>query len=135
MADHSQADWTGALARARAHAPFLALGLDRQPELEAMLAEGQGEQALARSRAMGGGKDVGSALRRERWALATALAIGDLAGVFPVARVMLELSDFADRALGAAIVEAIHRRAPDAEPAGFTALALGKQGARELNYS
>jgi glutamate-ammonia-ligase adenylyltransferase len=135
MADHSQADWTGALARARAHAPFLALALDRQPELEAMLAEGRGEAALAHARTLDGGNDVGVALRCERWALATALAIGDLAGAFPVARVMNELSEFADRALAAAIVEAMRRRVPEAEPAGFTALALGKHGARELNYS
>ncbi|MBO0750167.1 MAG: glutamine-synthetase adenylyltransferase, partial [Porphyrobacter sp.] len=133
MTDLSQADWTGALERARAHAPFLALGLDRQPELEAMLADGRGEEALGYARAPGG--EVGAALRRERWAIAIALAIGDLAGAFPLARVMHELSDFADRALAAAIGEAIRRRVPDAEAAGFTALALGKHGARELNYS
>ena len=86
MTDLAQADWAGALARARAHAPFLALGLDRQPALEAMLAEGRGEEALAHARAQAGGDDVGSALRRERWALAVALAIGDLAGAFPLPR-------------------------------------------------
>ncbi|HSQ95868.1 MAG TPA: bifunctional [glutamate--ammonia ligase]-adenylyl-L-tyrosine phosphorylase/[glutamate--ammonia-ligase] adenylyltransferase [Croceibacterium sp.] len=135
MADILQADWAGALARARTHAPFLALGLDRQPELETMLAEGRGEDALVHARALSAGDDVGSALRRERLALAVALAIGDLAGTFPLARVMHELSDFADRALEASIAEAIRRRVPDAGPDGFTALALGKQGARELNYS
>ena len=72
MTDPSQADWTGALARARAHAPFLALGLDRQPGLEAMLAEGQGEQALAHARALGKGHEAGAGLRRERSALAVA---------------------------------------------------------------
>ena len=30
---------------------------------------------------------------------------------------------------------ALRRRAPDAEPTGFSAIALGKHGARELNYS
>jgi glutamate-ammonia-ligase adenylyltransferase len=135
MGDLSQADWTGALARARAHSPFLALGLDRQPELATMLAEGRGEDALLQARQLAAGVDVGAALRRERWALAVALAVGDLAGAFPLARVMHELSDFADRALDAAIAEAVRRRMPDAEPAGFTALALGKQGAQELNYS
>jgi glutamate-ammonia-ligase adenylyltransferase len=134
MADRSQADWKNALARGRAHAPFLALGLDRQPELEAILAAGFAEEALVRARALGEGKDTAAALRRERWALATTLAIGDLAGAFPLERVMHELSDFADRALGVAIAEAIRRRS-GSEPAGFTALALGKHGARELNYS
>ena len=38
--------WQDALERARSHAPFLALGLDRQPELEAILTAGDGEAAL-----------------------------------------------------------------------------------------
>ena len=82
-----------------------------------------------------GGANTGVALRRERRALALALAIGDLAGAFPLERVMAELSAFADRALDAAIAAAIRARVPDAQPAGFLALALGKQGAGELNYS
>jgi glutamate-ammonia-ligase adenylyltransferase len=131
-----QSDWQAAIDRARAHAPFLALGLDRQPELAALLGQGRGEAALAFARAAGeGAPDVGSALRRERLALATALAVGDLAGDFPLARVMAELSDLADRALDRAIAEAIRRRVPEAEPAGFAAIALGKHGAGELNYS
>jgi glutamate-ammonia-ligase adenylyltransferase len=129
-------DWTGALARAEAHAPFLSRAMDRLPDLVALLAAGEGEAALAWATAQGEvAEDVGVALRRERLALALALAIGDLAGAFPVARVTGELSDFADRALDAAIADAIRRRAPQAEPAGFLALALGKHGARELNYS
>jgi glutamate-ammonia-ligase adenylyltransferase len=75
------------------------------------------------------------ALRRERLALALALAVGDLAGALPLMRVVEELSGFADRALDAAIAAAIARRAPDAEPVGFSAIALGKHGAQELNYS
>lgn len=129
-------DWSGAVERARACAPFLARGLDRLPELAALLAAGDGEAALAWSRSAGAGADgTASALRREKAALALALAIGDLAGAFPLARVVGELSAFADRALDAAIGDAIRRRVPDAEPAGFIALALGKHGARELNYS
>ena len=130
------ADWTSALARADAHAPFLSRAIERLPELAALLAAGKGEEALARARAAGEGvDDVAVALRRERLALALALAIGDLAGAFPLARVTAELTAFADRAMDAAIVDAIRRRAPDAEPAGFIALALGKHGAGELNYS
>jgi len=88
------------------------------------------------ARAAGTGADeVGVALRRERQALALALAIGDLAGAFPLGKVVGELTALADRALDAAITEAIRHRVPDAEPAGFIALALGKQGAGELNYS
>lgn len=135
-----QADWQNAIDRARAHAPFLARGLERMPDLADLLAAGRGEEALEWARqARADTADVRVRLRRERSAYAAALAIGDLAGVFPVDRVMQELSDLADRALDAAIGAAIARRVPDAEPAGqntgMIALALGKHGAGELNYS
>lgn len=130
------ADWTGAIERARDHAPYLARTMDVMPDLVALLEAGRGEEALAFAHAAGAGADdVGIALRREKQALALALAIGDLAGAFPLLRITGALSDFADRAMDAAIAAAIRRRAPDAEPAGFLALALGKHGARELNYS
>jgi len=129
-------DWQNAIERARAHAPFLAQALERQPELAALLEQGEGNGALAAARRAGeGAPDVGTALRRERLALATALAIGDLAGALPLDQVMGQLSDFADRALDRAITSAIRSRMPDSEPQGFVAIALGKLGARELNYS
>ena len=129
-------DWQDAIARARAHSPFLSRMLDRFPDIAALLARGEGEQALAAAKAAGSGlDDTGVALRRERHAMALALGIGDLAGAVPLERVMQELSELADHALDRAIAEAIRRRVPDAEPAGLIALALGKHGARELNYS
>lgn len=129
-------NWTGAIERARAHAPFLAHGLDKLPDLEALLAAGDGAGALAWAKAAGAGRpDVACALRCEKLALAVALAVGDLAGFFPLLTVTGELSAFADRALDTAIAEAIHRRVPDAPSQGFLALALGKHGAQELNYS
>ncbi len=129
-------DFAHALARARTCAPFLSRALDRLPELEVLLASGEVEEALRQARAAGNGiDDIAVALRRERLALALVVAIGDLAGAFPLARVVSELSDFADRSLDAAIAAAIRRRTPDAAPAGFAAIALGKHGARELNYS
>ena len=132
----SKADWTGAIERALAHAPHLAQGLEQLPALADLLASGAGEAALTWAKAAGADEpDTGVALRREKRALALALAIGDLAGVFPLSRVMGELSNFADRALDAAIAAAIRSRMPEAEPAGFLALALGKHGAGELNYS
>jgi len=128
--------WTSAIDRARAHAPYLERGLARLPELAALLAAGDGVGALAWAKAAGAGAEsVPSALRREKLALAVALAVGDLAGAFPLATVVGELSAFADRALDAAIADAIRARVPDAQPAGFIALALGKHGAGELNYS
>jgi glutamate-ammonia-ligase adenylyltransferase len=129
-------DWQEACRRARAHAPFLARALDKQPELAELLAAGRGQDALAKARDAGAtGDETAVALRRERLALALALAVGDLAGAFSLERVMAELSAFADRALDRAIADAIRRRVPEATSAGFIALALGKHGARELNYS
>ena len=129
------ADWQSALDRARAHAPFLARGLERQPELAALLAQGKAEDALLWAHAQGEGEDTAAALRRERLGYAVALAVGDLAGAFPVGRVIGELSELADRALDQAISAAISRRVGDATSDGFFALALGKHGAGELNYS
>jgi glutamate-ammonia-ligase adenylyltransferase len=129
-------DWIGAIERAHAHAPFLSRALERLPDLAALLAAGKGEEALVWARRAGdGAPSVPVALRRERLAFALALAIGDLAGAFPLARVVGELTALADRALDAAITDAIRARVPDAEPTGFIALALGKHGAGELNYS
>ncbi|WP_299309803.1 bifunctional [glutamate--ammonia ligase]-adenylyl-L-tyrosine phosphorylase/[glutamate--ammonia-ligase] adenylyltransferase [uncultured Croceicoccus sp.] len=134
------ADWEDALNRARAHAPFLSDLLGREPALAAMLDEGRGADALAAARDAGADAgDVGVALRRQRRALALVLGIGDLAGAFPLGLVMAELSAFASRALDAAIRDAVAHRVPDhaadADPVGMTALALGKHGAGELNYS
>jgi glutamate-ammonia-ligase adenylyltransferase len=131
-----QSDWQGAIGRARAHSPFLELALRRQPALADLLERGEGEAALEWARSAGeGAVDVPTVLRRERLALAAALAVGDLAGAFPLGRVMTELSEFADRAVDAAIADALTRRVPDEPPAGFSAIALGKHGAGELNYS
>ncbi|TNE28841.1 MAG: bifunctional [glutamate--ammonia ligase]-adenylyl-L-tyrosine phosphorylase/[glutamate--ammonia-ligase] adenylyltransferase [Alphaproteobacteria bacterium] len=129
-------EWQYALARARAEAPFLARALERQPALSDLLEQGDGAAALEwAAQAGAGATTIGVALRRERLAYATALAIGDLAGAFPLEQVMRELSALADRALDKAITDAITRRVEDAEPQGMIALALGKHGARELNYS
>lgn len=135
MGETISPDWDSALARARGHAPFLARALERRPELAALLAAGEGEAALAWARAQGQHPDTEVALRRERLALATAVAVGDLAGAFPLARVVGELTGFADRALDRAIRTAIAERSGEDSTAGFIALALGKQGAGELNYS
>ncbi|HSF11606.1 MAG TPA: glutamine-synthetase adenylyltransferase, partial [Erythrobacter sp.] len=135
QSDWANADWTGALHRARSHAPFLARALERQPELAALLAAGDGAAALTWARAQSGHSDPEIALRRERLALAATLAVGDLAGAFPLTQVVSELTAFADRALDCAIRTAIAERTDSDTADGFIALALGKQGAGELNYS
>lgn len=128
-------DWESALHRARSHAPFLDRALERMPDLAALLAAGIAEAALAWAHAQGEEPDAEVALRRERLALSAALAVGDLAGAFPLAKVVGELTAFADRALDRAIRTAIHERTGDGAADGLIALALGKQGAGELNYS
>lgn len=136
MAKPAEPDWIAALARARSHAPFLARALDRQPELYALLSDGRCEEALAWTRARGeSADDPAVALRRQRLGLATTVAIADLAGAFDLARVVKELTDFADRALDTAIRTAISERTGERHADGMIALALGKQGAGELNYS
>ncbi len=135
MAKTGEFDWKGAMTRARDHAPFLVRSLDRQPELEQLLANGEGEKALEWSKARGEHEEAGVALRRQRLALATTLAIGDLSKAFTLDRVVGELSAFADYALDRAIATAIAERTGEARSDGLIGLALGKQGASELNYS
>lgn len=129
-------DWPHALRRARAHAPFLARALDRRPDLDSLLHQGELEAALALAMVGGAGvDDVGVALRRERLGLSLVVAIADLAGAWDLPQVTATLSAFADRALDAAIAAAIRHRVADAPNTGFSGIALGKQGAQELNYS
>ena len=135
MATPADPDWNDALARARAHSPFLGRALDRQVELAALLQSGQPEDALAWAKAQGAHEDAGIGLRRHRLALATTVAIADLAGAFNLGRVVSELTDFADHALDTAIRTAITERTGEDRVDGLIALALGKQGAGELNYS
>ena len=120
-----------AMQRARADAPFLAMLLDREPDIAATLASGELDLAPEERGMM----PVERRLRFERRALALKVAIGDLAGLLDLTQVTGALSAFADHALDQAIRAAIRERTPDAESRGFVALALGKQGSRELNYS
>ncbi|MCU6455775.1 bifunctional [glutamine synthetase] adenylyltransferase/[glutamine synthetase]-adenylyl-L-tyrosine phosphorylase [Sphingomonas sp. A2-49] len=121
-----------AIDRARAHAPFLAMLLDREPALAERLAAGVLDPAYTLATP---DMPVARQLRLDRRALALTVAIGDLAGVMDLTAVTHALTDFADRALDRAIRAAIEERTPGAEPQGFAGIALGKQGSRELNYS
>lgn len=128
-------DWSSAIERAKLHAPFLARALDRQEDLADLLAKGHLDEALEWGHQRGQHEDVGIGLRRHRLALATTVAIGDLAGALTLDRVMAELSAFADHSLDTAIRAAIEERTGETRADGMIALALGKQGAGELNYS
>ncbi|WP_184058543.1 glutamine-synthetase adenylyltransferase [Sphingomonas aerophila] len=105
--------------------------LSREPDLAAALANGEAQVAPPPA----SDQPVARRLRIERRRLALSVAVGDLAGALDLTAVTAALTDFADRALDLAIRTAITERYPDAEPVGFAAIALGKQGSRELNYS
>jgi glutamate-ammonia-ligase adenylyltransferase len=124
-----------ALERARTHSPFLRFHLDSDRPVAAAVAAGDFEAALLSAQAEGGCGDPMAGLRRERTGYSLALAIGDLAGAFTLERVFDELSRLADRAIERAIATAIEERTPGEAKRGFAALALGKLGGRELNYS
>ena len=80
-------------------------------------------------------RPVSQALRVAKGQMALSVAIGDLAGVLSLETVTAHLSNFADRALDQAITAAIESVVPGAESKGFAAIALGKHGSHELNYS
>ena len=129
-----ESHFVNAMDRASADSPFLRGAMARNPALVEMLRPGAFDQALAAAWGQTG-KDVRQTLRRQRDALALVVAIGDLAGHLSLEAVVAALSDFADYALDSAIADAIRQRVPDADVTGFVAIALGKQGSRELNYS
>ncbi len=87
-----------------------------------------------------------AALRHAKRRVALAVALADIAGAWPLERVTRALSDFAEAALGAAVRYLLRdaagkgrlRLRDEEDPArgsGFIVIAMGKLGARELNYS
>jgi glutamate-ammonia-ligase adenylyltransferase len=86
--------------------------------------------------------ELGAALRRAKRRVALQTALADLGGVWSLEQVTGALSDLADRAVDLALrihvaAEARRGKLPqtDADAGGIFALAMGKGGARELNYS
>lgn len=125
----------GALIRADAESPYLRKLMARYDDLTSLMSDGQMDVALARCAAIDPDLPIPTALRIAKARLALTVGIGDLAGVLSLDDVVAHLSSFADRALDAAISDAIETLTPGAEPRGFAAIALGKHGSRELNYS
>lgn len=126
-------DVADALARATTHSAFLSGLIRREPELVALLQEQGPDAALAASLARMDPGEPAVALRRARAGVALTVAIADLAGQWPLERVTEALTAFADAALERAIAAAFAERG--LERIGLVALALGKMGSRELNYS
>jgi [glutamine synthetase] adenylyltransferase / [glutamine synthetase]-adenylyl-L-tyrosine phosphorylase len=91
--------------------------------------------------------DLMQALRRAKRCSALLIALADLGGVWDVVAATEALTRFADAAVGAALAYLLRRHArdgllkldpgaPDPQSgSGVVVLALGKHGARELNYS
>ncbi len=123
-----------AMRRIEEYSPFLRMIAAREGELVANIASAMADP-IAAAEADTHDMPVAQALRVARRRLALIVAVGDLAGEYSLERVTGVLSDFADRALDRAIRAAIEERTPGAEPRGFVAIALGKQGSHELNYS
>ncbi len=124
----------GALDRARAQAPFLREALLAFPEVgDTFMADGA-HPAIVAALSLAG-ETVAQRLRRQRRALALAVALGDLSGELSLEQLTHALSDFADAAIDEALGAAIEERIPGAGTTGFAVLALGKLGSRELNYS
>ncbi|OYU16067.1 MAG: bifunctional glutamine synthetase adenylyltransferase/deadenyltransferase [Alphaproteobacteria bacterium PA4] len=124
-----------AAATAWGHAPFLKGLMRSRRALLATLASAGPEPALAAAMALAADADqpVAPRLRRARGDVALLVALADLAGIWPLERVTAALSDFADLSIDVAIAEALAERG--APNAGLAALALGKLGSHELNYS
>jgi glutamate-ammonia-ligase adenylyltransferase len=117
------------------------LGGNPDPVLAALLAGTKNAAAGAPAKA-----DVQRILRSMKAEAALLIALADIGGVWPVARVIAALTDVADTALATAVHflfgEAVKRKklAPpgrkDPEIAsGYIVLAMGKLGGRELNFS
>ena len=122
-----------AIARANAHAPFLRGLLRREPELVEILQAGDPDAALQTAIARLDTADPAPTLRAARGGVALVVALADLSGAWPLEQVTEALTSFADAALNFAIAAAFAERGE--VPAGLGALALGKMGSRELNYS
>ncbi len=144
---------TALLTSLGGNAPYLAdLALRDSADLLACMAQGPDAHVaslLAALRALPADiprPALAQALRRAKRQAALAIAIADLGGVWLLEQITRALSDLAELALRAALrhlLRALHEAGritlpwPD-EPerdCGFVALALGKLGAHELNYS
>jgi len=124
-----------AIERARGHSPFLREALNAREDIARRFAEDGAGAAAQLAASESDDEDVGRRLRRQRHALALAVALGDLSGELSLEQVTMLLSDFADSAIDQAVAAAIAERTPESPPEGFAVIAMGKLGSHELNYS
>src|ERR1700723_1855976 len=135
------------------HSPYLgALVQEDAPRLVRLLKRPPGESLDALVQALAERRDdeeadLMRALRRAKRESALLIALADIGGVWDVVAATEALTRFADAAVRAALafllrkharagLLALDAEAPDIEDgSGVVVLALGKHGARELNYS
>ena len=114
---------------------------DPDEALAACLAEAHRKAAAARD-----ADQLMRVLRRMKAEAALLIALADIGGVWPVARVTRALTDVAESALGMAVHHLLHDaarrgklKAPDPKyperGSGYIVLAMGKMGGHELNFS
>ncbi len=142
------------IAGVLAHSPFLTRIMRRHPEWLIEALETDPDASLAGKlrtlvRDMGEAAslaDAMGALRRLRNQTALLVALADLGGVWDVDRVVTALTAFADSAVDVALRLALREAEQtgrlrdetffaNPERSGIVILAMGKHGARELNYS
>ena len=98
---------------------------------------------VAAARTGKGPAEIATALRRQKRQFALAVAVADIAGIWPLERITGTLSALANGCLEALIgaillqIERDGQLALDGDPdaAALTVLGMGKLGADELNYS
>ncbi|MBS7541983.1 bifunctional [glutamine synthetase] adenylyltransferase/[glutamine synthetase]-adenylyl-L-tyrosine phosphorylase [Ancylobacter oerskovii] len=138
------------LANVAAHSPFLSELIRRDPARLLRLLTTDPEDSLVHARsamaeAVGAAADEAvamAALRQLRAETALTVALADIGGVFDLDAITAALTATADAAISAAVdhllreaVEAGKLRKFTRGASGYVVLAMGKHGARELNYS
>ncbi len=119
--------------------PFLARAMERERDWLGSLWDASPEASLASLHAdiaaIDGVPDVPLRVVKRRAALLVGLA--EIGGVWPVMEATAAWTGLADAMLGKAMEAALtrHARGPVAGDGGLVAIAMGKMGAGELNYS
>ncbi|MCH8111343.1 MAG: bifunctional [glutamine synthetase] adenylyltransferase/[glutamine synthetase]-adenylyl-L-tyrosine phosphorylase [Proteobacteria bacterium] len=118
---------------------FVSQGLDKP--FEALLAGLNGPpppRAPSQEEAGPSRKEFAAQLRRAKARAALLIAVADLAGLWSLTQVTAALSRFAEGAIGAAVDFLLAQAQASGalgDRGGYVILAMGKLGARELNYS